>query len=254
MSARILSLSVVAFLIGVAVPVALALTPPQWIDDEFRTCTGDAINREWEDRIQAQREFNDKQIQDQEIYRDDLRRAWQITIEADRKNEIREADRRYRDNSRESSREYSDRIRDIRNESRDAQKTCRNEFNDHKRFVKSMCLSTNDCRANQICTTERGVCEQSCPEGADTCIQVCAGTCERTSSSRSSSSRSSSSSSNIFGGGFSSFGTNSSSNSTSSTGVGGINCQPYTCPDGRQVPACDSGGNFIDYQSNPCYS
>lgn len=184
----LLSTSLVA-----AIPVALALQdPPAWIDEEFRQCMSDAIVEEMDQRIEADRTYSDGRIRDLESYRDDLRDAWQIADEDERRDRLRDADRAYRDASRETKRTYDQRIREIRSESRDAQRECRNAQNRQERFVRDICFSTLDCRSNQICTTERGVCDPSCPDGSERCTEQCAGTCERAPrSSRSSTPRSS---------------------------------------------------------------
>lgn len=43
--------------------------------------------------------------------------------------------------------------------------------------VDKKCTSSNDCSANQYCTTETGDCQSNCPPGSDVCTQVCAGVC-----------------------------------------------------------------------------
>lgn len=311
MSTRILSFAVASFLIGLALPVAFALTPPTWIDEEYRDCMAETIDREMQERLDAQREYNDGQVRDLEEYRSDLQRAWQITDDRSRRDELRQVDRRYRDADRETDRAYAEEIREVRSRSRDAQRECRNRQNDHRRFTRNLCYESGDCSGNRVCTTERGVCEQSCPPDAEACPQVCAGTCERAgrgSSSRSASSRSNSSGQSTGDGdrpwedyqsngqvctssaacpagyfcstnlgecnqscapGFDQCvqvcaGTcllypinppsTSSSSRSSLPGGGGVHCQPWICPDGREVPSCDEDGNPINYVQNPCYS
>ncbi len=306
--------SVIAVLVLAAIfaPIAWAMEPPAWVEQEYGRCMADAIDDEMEKRVQAQREYSDAQVRDLEDYRSALASAWARTDEDDRKDAIRDADRAYRDESRQTKRDFDERIRELRNDSRIAQRACRDRQNDHEDFIEDICVSTSDCRGGQICTTERGVCDTSCPGDAQTCSQQCAGTCERTSSSRSSrstSSRSSSRSSNGNGNGndpwddYQSNGqvctssaacpagyfcsTNlgecnqscapgfdqcvqvcagtcllypitppagGSSSSRASTGQGGVNCQPYRCADGREVPSCTADGHPIEYFQNPCYS
>lgn len=188
--------TVAAFTAAVAAPIALAMTPPTWVDDEYRRCMGDVVVEEMNQRVDAQRTYADAQVRDMEQYRDALDRAWDVADEDGRRDAIRDADRAYRDAGRESKRTFDTRVREVKNESRDAQRACRDRQNDHKEFVRDICVSTEDCRRNQVCTTERGVCDPSCPGDVQSCAQVCAGTCERASSSRSSAGRSSSSRSN----------------------------------------------------------
>jgi hypothetical protein len=324
MSTRILSFSIAAFLIGIALPVAFALTPPAWLDEEYRNCMSETIDREMEEKIQAQRDYNDQQIRDLEEYRSDLQRAWQISDDKSRRDELREVDRRYRDADRAADRAYAEEIREIRSRSRDTQRECRNRLNDNRRFTRNLCYSTQDCSSNQVCSTERGVCDPSCPSDAEACQQVCAGTCER--ASRSASSRSSGNgNSSRFSTGQNSSRVGSSGNrpwedyqsngqvcnssaacpsgyfcstnlgecnqscapgfeqcvqvcagtcllypinppasaassrfstgqGSSRSGIPGVNCTPYQCPDGRDVPSCDENGNPINYVQNPCYS
>ncbi len=290
--------------LAVAVPVAWALTPPAWIDEEYRQCMDQAIQHEMDQRIEAERAYGDGRVRDLETYRDALHSAWQVADEDQRRNALRDADRAYRDASRATKNVYDTRIREIRNESRDAQRECRNTQNDHERFVRNACTSTQDCTGNRVCSTERGVCDPSCPPGAEFCQQVCAGTCERSSRSSSSrSSRTSSSSSRPNGGGqpWDNYQTNGqvcrgsgecqtgyfcstalgecaspcapgvtciqvcqgkcllyplspTSSSSPTAGMPGVNCQPYRCADGREVPSCDASGNTVEYHQNPCYS
>jgi len=184
-----------AFLVAVAAPIAFAMTPSAWVDDEYRLCMGDAIVEEMNQRVDAQRTYSVAQVSDLEQYRDALDRAWEVVDEDERRDVIRDADRAYRDAGRESKRAFDTRVREVKNASRDAQRACREGLNDHKSFVRNMCLSTADCRSKQVCTTEQGVCDPSCPGDVQSCAQVCAGTCERSTASRSSTSRSSSRSS-----------------------------------------------------------
>ncbi len=51
--------------------------------------------------------------------------------------------------------------------------------------VETKCFSTDDCRADQICSTELGDCQSACPPGNEMCIQVCAGTCQKKDSAMS---------------------------------------------------------------------
>lgn len=199
MNTRTASLWLSAAALAVAVPVAWALTPPAWIDEEYRQCVGDAVDHEMEQRIETEKSYNDAQVRDLEAYRDAVRSAWQIADENERKDRINDADKAYKDAARESKKTYDARIKESRNESRDAQRECKTARSDHQKFIRNMCMSTADCKSGRVCSTERGVCDPSCPEGAEHCQQVCAGTCERSSSSRSSaSSRSSSSRSTSF--------------------------------------------------------
>ncbi len=45
-----------------------------------------------------------------------------------------------------------------------------------------------------------------------------------------------------------------SSSSSSSRSSMPNQCQPYTCPSGYQFARCDSNGNTINYNYNPCYA
>lgn len=303
---RFQSAAIVVVLAALFAPIAWAMTPPAWVEDEYRRCMADAVDDEMEQRVQAQREYGDEQVSDVENYRSALAGAWANADEDQRKDAVRDADRAYRDASRASKKTFDERIREIRSESRVAQRACRDRQNDHEDFVEDLCFSSVDCRGGQICTTERGVCDASCPGDAQTCSQQCAGTCERSSSSRSSrgtSSRSSSRASNGNGNdpwddyqsngqvctssaacsagyfcstnlgecnstcapGFDNciqvcagtcllYPINPPAGSSSSGGQGGVNCQPYTCADGREVPACTADGYPIEYFQNPCYS
>lgn len=249
MATPVRSALAVVFLASSLVPIAWAMEPPQWIDDEYRTCVGDAIEREMDERIDAQREYGDAQVRDLETYRDALSRAYDIVDDDARKDAVRDADRAYRDDTRESKREFDARVREARDDSRQVQRDCRDRARDHENFVDDICVTTDDCRRNQVCTTETGACEPSCPDDAQSCVQQCAGTCVRSSSSRSSSSRSSSSRSSS-----SRSSSSRSSSSPSSGGTGGVNCQPYVCTDGREVPSCTPEGHPINYFQNPCYN
>lgn len=312
MSPKTLKLSVVAFLVGVTIPIAFALTDdPPWIDEEFRECVGEAVDMEMQGKIQAYREYNDAYIRDLEAYRQALASAWDIADEKQRKEAIRAADRQYRDVSRQTKRTLDDKLRELKRIARDAQKECKDRQREHERFVKNLCFSTNDCRRNETCSTERGDCQSACPPDAEVCVQVCAGICERSNTSRSRSSTSRFSSGNTSSrsstngdrpwedyqtngqvcrsseqcpaGYFCStnlgecnspcqpgqncaqvcegkcllFPINPASNSSRSSrspGQGGINCEPYQCPDGRDFPSCDENGNPINYFQNPCYT
>lgn len=242
MNYRTSFLAVAAFALGVGVPVAFALQQqPEWVDDEFRRCMADAVDREMSQRVEALGSYADAQVHDLGNYRNDLQSAWQVRDEDDRRDALRDADRRYRDASRQTNRDYNDRIRDIRNESRQAQRDCRERHEDHEDFVEDLCFSSQDCRANQQCSTERGACDSACPPDAQNCIQVCAGTCERRVGNAGG-----------FGSSRSSF--RSSSSAPVGGGTPGLNCTPYRCADGRPVPSCDDNGNLINYTSNPCYT
>lgn len=233
----------VAFLVGiVAIPAALALSESyeMWVDEEYRSCVAEAIDIELGEKIDAQRGLNDRTIEDLEEYRSAIARAWEISDDRERRDEIRNADRELRDRTRDSKRVYSDAVRDLRRERSDRERACRDRRNEQKDFGKNMCLSTDDCRSGQICTTEQGECESACPPGSDFCTQVCAGTCVRASSSRSSSSQSSS------------IRSSSSRSSRSSSRSSRYRCEPHMCPDGRQYPSCTVEGHPINYFRDPC--
>jgi len=85
-----------AFLVAVAAPIAFAMTPSAWVDDEYRLCMGDAIVEEMNQRVDAQRTYSVAQVSDLEQYRDALDRAWEVVDEDERRDVIRDADRAYR--------------------------------------------------------------------------------------------------------------------------------------------------------------
>ncbi len=319
MSPRILSLSVIAFLAGVSIPVAFALNErPQWLDEEFRRCMLEVVRYDHDRRIDFQREYHDELVRDMEQHRSEILNAWNIADEDSRRDAIRDADRNFRDQSRQSKRDFDQRIRELRREVRDRQRVCDRRLDEHEDFVDDLCFASNDCPRNRVCSTERGDCRPACPPDVQTCVQVCAGVCERSTSSRSSRSSNSRSLTTCFdcaagqncppcvpgssngnrpweqyqtngqvcrdsndcpasyfcstnlGECNMSCGTNgncpcegtcrvlptpgNSSSSSRSSVQGGINCQPYVCPDGREFPACDVNGNPVNYFQNPCYT
>jgi hypothetical protein len=75
------------------------------------------------------------------------------------------------------------------------------------------CLSSDQCGADEYCTTEDGDCQSACAPGAENCIQACAGVC-RTRPMNS--------------------------------------CAPIICPNGTSHPSCSADGDPINYFADPC--
>lgn len=169
-------------LLGFAIPFALApmvfaAVTPSWIDDEFRDCMGIVADDELDDRIDLYGEYYDAMVDDLRSYRQSVRYAWEIYDETQRKTFLKQIDRELATQSKNRNQTLSNRLKSLKETRTDAEAACKRRQTDAKKFVAGICTSSAECSFRKVCSTEKGVCNSSCPFGSYYCPQVCAGTC-----------------------------------------------------------------------------
>ncbi len=169
-------------LLGFAIPFALApmvfaAVVPSWIDDEFRDCMGIVAEDELDARIDLYGDYYDAMLDDLRSYRRNVRYAWEIFDETQRKTFLKQIDRELATQIKNRGQTLTDRLKSLKETRTDAEAACKQRQTDAKKFVAGICTSTIDCASGKVCSTEKGVCNSSCPFGSYYCPQACAGTC-----------------------------------------------------------------------------
>ncbi len=158
-------------------PLVWAATPPAWIDDDFRLCMGDAADIELDDRIDEFDDYYEVMLEDLRWYRRNVRDAWDIVDEAQRKTFLKQIDRELATQIKNRGQTLSDRLKSLMETRTDRESVCKKYQSDAKKFAAGICTSTSQCSSGKVCSIERGICNASCTIGSLYCIPVCAGTC-----------------------------------------------------------------------------
>ncbi len=159
------------------VPLAFAVTPPSWIDREYRECMAMAAEIELDDRISLYDDYYEVSLDDLRWYRRAVRDAWMIESETQRKTSLKQADRELATQGKNRQATLSDRLKSLKETRADREAVCKTRRTDAIKFTSALCTSSAECTGGRVCSTERGVCNASCPYGSSYCPAVCAGTC-----------------------------------------------------------------------------
>jgi hypothetical protein len=138
---------------------------------------GRAAEIELDDRIDLYDDFYDVMLDDLQSYRHDVRVAWDIGNETQRKTFLKQIDRELATQIKNRQQTLSDRLKSLSETRADSEAECKQYQSDAKKFVAGICTSTADCSSGKVCSTEKGVCNASCPFWSRFCPYACAGTC-----------------------------------------------------------------------------
>lgn len=161
----------------ILVPLAYAAATPSWIDQEYRECMAMAAEIELDDRITLYEDYYEVSLDDLRWYRRSVRDGWTYGDETQRKTYLKQVDREFATLGKNRSATLSDRLKSLKETRTDREKVCKTRQSDAVKFTAALCTSGSECTAGKICSTEKGVCNASCPYGSIHCPSACAGTC-----------------------------------------------------------------------------
>jgi hypothetical protein len=159
------------------IPLTYAAVPPSWIDLEYRDCMAMAAEIELDDRIALYDEYYEASLEDLRWYRRSVRDAWTLGSETQRKTYLKQADREYATLGKNRSALLGDRLKSLKETRTDREAACKARQSESVKFTASLCTSSVECTGGKTCSTEKGVCNGSCPYGSIYCPNACAGTC-----------------------------------------------------------------------------
>lgn len=158
-------------------PIVFAAQVPSWIADDERACMAVSADEELGDRLDAYDDFYEAMQDDLRAYRRDVRNAWLIIDDAQRKTYQKQVDRDYATRVKNRQSVLADRLASYKENKADTDAYCKQRTAEAKKFVSGICTSNADCASGKVCTVQFGACDSSCPYGSIYCQSACAGTC-----------------------------------------------------------------------------
>jgi hypothetical protein len=179
---------------------------------EYAGCMQQATDNREVTVMHATQNYNREYEAAMEERRQRYNEAWNQPDDRAQRDMMRDADRAFRDRTRSAQKERRNIEREASRAFNDDRRECRNIDRDNddggSSFSRSSssrsysfgyssrsysfgyssssrstgidpsrCYNSNSCPNGTVCSTEYGECESACYPGAETCIQVCAGSC-----------------------------------------------------------------------------
>ncbi len=156
---------------------AAASTLPDNVNALYRECMRSSYQTMDAAELQGYKTYNNAVEFSLQKRLDDRQRAWNVANAADRQSVLSSLEKIYKQEVSDAKRTLTDTVKVAKANAKNVQADCKaailTNYTKDKR-----CQSSSECKATELCTTERGACDHPCGPN-ELCIEVCVGYCEK---------------------------------------------------------------------------